>query len=271
MVPEGQQTNVRPIGTTFNHTRRRAFAESALDTMRGALYVAPHFTPTMKKSAFTLIELLVVISIIAILAGIALPVYQKVLEKSHATNDANNLKQLGLGITSYLTDNDDAIFSSTPPSGGKTWPGLLQEKYVTNWKLFQSPFDRRPSGNQASPATMPVSYGVNVNILTHAPKPAWDGNWSRLASPSQLIVMAPFMDLSQTSTPTFRGTGDQAVALPEPAGGTKLGTHNGRAQINALYADGHVSTLRYGPEGAADAFTNTAGETGMNRWKPLGQ
>ena len=61
------------------------------------------------------------------------------------------------------------------------------------------------------------------------------------------------------------------MALPEPSGGNKLGTHNGRSQINALYADSHVATLRYGPENDTDAFVNKAGETGVKRWKPLGQ
>ena len=225
----------------------------------------------MKKSAFTLIELLVVISIIAILAGIALPVFQKAMERGHATNDLNNLKQIGLGITAYLTDNDDTMFSGTPASGGQNWPALLQAKYVTSWKIFQSPFDKRKSGDQTSAATMPVSYGVNASILTQGTKPAWDGNWSKLASPSQLIVMAPAIDLSALSVPTFKGLGDQAVSLPEPTGGNKLGTHNGRAQINALYADSHVATLRYGPENDTDAFVNKSGETGLRRWKPLGQ
>ncbi len=248
-----------------------AFTESALDTSEGPLYFAPQLTPTMKKSAFTLIELLVVISIIAILAGIALPVYSKVMERAKATTDANNLKQFGLGIASYLTDNEDQIFSTAATTGGEFWPALLQAKYVTNWKNFQSPFDKRSPGNQATAATIPVSYGVNVNVLTQAAKPGWDGNWSRLASPSQLILMAPVMDPAVLSVPTFTGLGNVAVVLPEPTAGGKLGTHNGRALINALYADSHVAPIRYTPDTDTEAFTNKTAETGLKRWKPLGQ
>ena len=225
----------------------------------------------MKKSAFTLIELLVVIAIIALLAGIALPVFGKVIEKSKATQDSNNLRQLGTGLAVYLADNDDQVFS-TAGSGGKFWPEVLQAKYVTNWKAFKCPFDKRPDGTQTSLATIPVSYGINVNLLTQAAKPAWDGNWLRLASPSQFIVMAPVMDPSNASVPTFKGLASEAVTLPEPATTTvKLGTHTGRAQINVLYADTHVGTLRYMPNTDSEAFTNKTGDSGLKRWKPLGQ
>ena len=50
----------------------------------------------MKKntSAFTLIELLVVITIIAILASIALPVFNGVTERANQTKDLSNANRL---------------------------------------------------------------------------------------------------------------------------------------------------------------------------------
>jgi len=58
------------------------------------------------STAFTLIELLVVISIIAVLAGIALPVYTTVQERGAQTKDLSNAKQLGLACKLYAADND---------------------------------------------------------------------------------------------------------------------------------------------------------------------
>ena len=62
----------------------------------------------MKKnqSAFTLIELLVVITIIAVLAGIALPVFNSVTERANQTKDLSNGKQIGLACKLYAGDHD---------------------------------------------------------------------------------------------------------------------------------------------------------------------
>ena len=63
----------------------------------------------MKKqltSAFTLIELLVVITIIAILAGIALPVYGTIQERGQQTKALAQAKQIGLALRLYASDND---------------------------------------------------------------------------------------------------------------------------------------------------------------------
>ena len=62
----------------------------------------------MKKttSAFTLIELLVVITIIAILASIALPVFSSVTERANQTKDLSNAKQIALGCKLYAGDHD---------------------------------------------------------------------------------------------------------------------------------------------------------------------
>ena len=227
----------------------------------------------MKKSAFTLIELLVVISIIAILAGIALPVFSKVMERSRATSCASNLKQLGLGVAAYLNDNDEQIFKDSD-TGDKAWPKVLQEKYVTNWKVFKCPFDKRID---ASGDAAPVSYGINVNVLSQPGKPNWDGNFSKLVAPSQLMLMAPEMT-SVASVPTFDPTNiaTKAVKLNAPAStNIKLGTHNGRSQINVLFADSHVASIPYLPSSNPEAFTSNKAETTGSlvgivlKWQPM--
>jgi len=61
---------------------------------------------TSKTNAFTLIELLVVISIIAILAGIALPAFTTVQIKGRQTQALSNVKQIILACRLFASDNN---------------------------------------------------------------------------------------------------------------------------------------------------------------------
>jgi prepilin-type N-terminal cleavage/methylation domain-containing protein/prepilin-type processing-associated H-X9-DG protein len=208
----------------------------------------------MKKSAFTLIELLVVIAIIALLAGIALPVFSRVLERGKATSDASNLRQIGVGLAAYLNDNDDQMFSLATAGGGTTitWPQTLQSKYITNWKAFRSPFDKRTDPTNPP---YPVSYAINVNNFGI--------NASKYVSPSQLIMMAPLLNPGSGDI-SFAATSTENPQLPIPAANTKNGTHSGRTLINVLFADTHVDGMNY------KKFGDSTTEDGLKAWYPLG-
>lgn len=66
-------------------------------------------------NAFTLIELLVVISIIAILASIALPAFIGVQKRAKQTKDMSNAKQILLALKQFATDNN-GVFPSNGPA-----------------------------------------------------------------------------------------------------------------------------------------------------------
>jgi len=101
-----------------------------------------------RKKAFTLIELLVVIAIIAILAAILFPVFAQAKAAAKTTVAISNLKQIGLGLQMYLSDNDDTYSPRrTVVDWGEPWdPTATANGYChpvksqTSWKQNIFPY-----------------------------------------------------------------------------------------------------------------------------------
>lgn len=208
----------------------------------------------MKRSAFTLIELLVVIAIIAILAGIALPVFQRTQERARATSDASNLRQLGIAFVALLNENDEVLFDS---SASTTWPVKMHDKYANDWKIFFSPFDARAYKEPAAAASALVSYGIASNLFGN--------DLGRLEATSQAVLAAPCFTGEVTDPSAWTGTAATNVLLTAPSGAgiAEMGTYMNKNRINVLFADSHVETL------TSKEFTDAATDAGKLRWPTL--
>ena len=97
----------------------------------------------MKKAnaAFTLIELLVVITIIAVLASIALPAYNGVKERGDQTKDLSNAKQIALALRQFAIDNN-GVYPNKAPGGAGDYNSAPSVVPTTSndafWWLFPS-------------------------------------------------------------------------------------------------------------------------------------
>ncbi len=216
---------------------------------------------------FTLIEVIVVLAIIAILMSMVYPMYTSISERAKATKDLSNLRQIGIATQTYLNDSDAVLPGSVTPA--VTWMSQLTPKYLSLWKIFQSPFDRRTS-SEAGGGSTPISYGINPNIyVNNAPISA-----AKITNPPGFILFAPapasgatvsFTGWANSSAPgvTVVGNGNN-TATSTPGGIATGGTHTSRQRINALFGDLHCETMTW----AAFTITisNVPGQPGQ--WTP---
>ena len=110
---------------------------------------------TKLKHAFTLIELLVVITIIAILAGLAVPTYNYVHMLGNQTRGVNNARQIIISMKLFAKEHSsqypDSVVNpqtgNTAQTANDAFRFLIQDKIVSDERIFGCPAGYTPDGN----------------------------------------------------------------------------------------------------------------------------
>ena len=175
-----------------------------------------------RSGGFTLIELLCVISIIAILAGLAMPVYSNFRDKTDGVQCSSNLRQIGAALQAYVGEHDN------------TYPEIETDP---NQPIY--PADSNAKGLLETLA----QNGVTVDVVK-CPADLRSFNYFKQRGTS--FEWAPYIDDELQSAPQIFGRRGQMTASPskvivcfdtERVHGMK---GDFKSKKNYLYADGHV-------------------------------
>ena len=137
--------------------------------------------------AFTLVELLVVISIIGLLAGLAVPAINGGLKSAKAGACLSNLHQIGVATMAYAADNSFKL----PNAGSGTsdmWATQLATFISTGTKSKKSIFVCPGSEKTVQEATgtdVAVTYGVHNGLM---PKGGTASNITSVVRSTEVIL-----------------------------------------------------------------------------------
>lgn len=207
------------------------------------------------KGAFTLVELLIAIAILVVLMSLALSGVQMARKRADNTKCINNLRQLGIALHLFASDNNGKIpprllgnnrDKNTPPlpkpkSGTpKSWTSrLIAGGYVSDPDIFYCPsfFPRnnKEAIKKADSGEACQAYGMRIW------RPADDPLVSEEDRPIRIIENhSEFFILADSlwTSDGWKSQGYGIAAAKTPSGQFVHLRHQGKA--NTLFLDGHV-------------------------------
>ena len=224
-----------------------------------------------RKDAFTLVELMVVIAVIAVLAGVLLPVLMKMTLMSKNTQCLSNLRQIGAAMLNHAGDHDGQmptsggtiLYHTTDPTTGLPgWTEQLEPYLGPNRQIFVCPSSGPIIPSNAQYSYFQGSHAAYVATGGYAPL-----RLSLVAAPSMYILGG---DIASDAVFPDRGAldADKTDSTKNPAFAPMTKIFHGK-RVNLLFADGHVGTfttfdptlmnVRYNlrPDGTGYSYSDT--------------
>lgn len=199
----------------------------------------------ISRVGFTLLELLVVVAIIGILAALIFPAFSRARESGRAISCAAHLKQIGLGLMQYESDNDGyyptagatVLWDEIDPATGRG-PWMQQiDPYVKSRQIYKCPSDSHSD----------YSYFLSARAAyldkgQFAPVFA-----TRIAFPDKFVLGGDTGDFLTEDADKDDYTQNCVGGPDNGTPAMKWQQHNGRQNI--LFADGHVKRFgAFNPE-----------------------
>ncbi len=220
------------------------------------------------SAGFTLIELLVVITIIGLLAGLALPVLSSAQKKAERQECLSTMRSLGQALLLYAGEHQQSFPRSMHSAGSNGESGwalsiapYLGYSDIPSLAIWTDVFNRHyrcPRHLEQDPTI--YSYGLNVfyelnpNGDDYAGSPATYDRLVKIPHPARTILLA------ETHPVAF---GDhfmshQWSSLTAARNAVSHERHDGKS--NFIFADGHAETLSI-----AETFDPS---NHINAWNP---
>lgn len=214
-------------------------------------------------SSFTLVELLVVISIIGLLAGLAIPAIQGGMAAGRKAESANQLKQLGTLAVAYTAENGGML----PEEGGEGLQGFTQLGNFPNaWYNVLPPmagllsasnylgqaagFYEKSSLFFLKAAKYPANktsrayfaYGMNSQLQDSASSANTILNLNRILKPSRTALFGEARLPDETKLLPKGGKSD-SLGQPKVRDSRFVCRHNGYGFV--VFCDGHAEAVHH--------------------------
>ena len=213
------------------------------------------------QSAFTLIELLIVIAIVAILAGVILPVYGSVQLSGKRSQSLSNMRQLAMATMTYTGDHSGNL----PQQGdATTWASAATNTAAENDQWYNTVLhDYANSPSLSDYAQNPAAF-YQKGSLFFVPAANYPAN--KLTAPQFAMAFNSKLETSTTTNvrmQNIEAPAETVLYLETGVTGEKPLTGQ-KAYTGQPYAYASRAAARYGGkmiltfcDGHADVFTST--------------